>query len=37
MLKWSFKREAYWMLWLSLPLPLLAVATVLGRWLAQLF
>lgn len=37
MLKWSFKREAQWMLWLALPLPLLAIGTLLWRWIARLF
>ena len=36
MLKWSLEREARWMLWLSLPLPILALVTVLGSRLARL-
>ncbi len=37
MLKWSFKREAHWMLWLTLPPPVLAFATVLWILLARLW
>ena len=37
MLKWRFKREAQWMLWLSLPLPLLAILMLLWSRLARLF
>ena len=36
MYRWSFKREAQWMLWLSLPLPLLATGMLLWSWLARL-
>lgn len=37
MFRWSFEREARWMLWLLLPLPLLAMASLVWSWLARLF
>ena len=36
MLKWSFKREAHWMLWMLLPLPLLGIAAMLWSWLERM-
>jgi hypothetical protein len=33
---WSFKREAHWILWLSLALALLALAAAIFTWLRSL-
>jgi hypothetical protein len=35
MIRWSFKREAHWILWLSLVLPLLALAAAILAWLRK--
>jgi hypothetical protein len=35
MIRWSFKNEAQWMLWLTLILPLAALVTLLVRWLGE--
>ena len=37
MIRWSFKREAHWILWLCLALPLLALAAAIFKWLRSLF
>jgi len=31
-IRWTFTKEAQWMLWLYLSLPLLALGTLLARW-----
>ena len=33
MIRWSFKKEATWMLWLNSTLPLLALAAAVLAWL----
>jgi hypothetical protein len=33
--KWTFEREAQWMLWLSLIPGLLILASLIGRWLQR--
>ena len=36
MIRWTFKKEAQWMLWLSLALPLFAIAAIVVAWLGRL-